>query len=183
LEYRGGSSRVVGRIRRALVYVPAEGSVEALAWVKRALDGSELIPENQAVPPAVLSLISERERNVRTYLQSSNVWESVTPIVLPGRDDRKQKKTERLIRKAIMQAGFSEMLATHAEIDWRSTSFWPGGEHANRYFLPDHLRNFPRCHCQIRWKDAQGNDLKIAGPIAIGGGKYAGLGLFASPSV
>ena len=52
----------------------------------------------------------------------------------------------------------------------------------NRYFLPDHLKTFPRCHCQIRWKDAQGNDLKIAGPIAIGGGKYAGLGLFAAPS-
>lgn len=181
LEFRGGETRVVGPIRRSLLYVPAGTSQESLFWANQALDGCELNAEGKPNPQAIVSRITAKDRNVQSYLRPAALWESVTPVVLPGRDDRKQKKAERLLRKAIVQAGFSETLAEHAEIDWRSACFWPGGEIANRYFLPHHLRNFPRCHCQIRWKDPQGADLEIPGPIAIGGGKYAGLGLFASP--
>jgi CRISPR-associated protein Csb2 len=51
---------------------------------------------------------------------------------------------------------------------------------AERYGVPDHLKRFPRLHVMIQWRDAQGNPIQIAGPICIGGGRFYGLGLFAT---
>lgn len=202
LEGRGQDKvRVVGSVRRLLVSSFGEGCEAKITWARRALSGQELTDEHKQQPVAFLSLIPESERAVQHYTRRAASWSSVTPVVLPGYDDpahyrrRLKQRTsaeeqkellgrlgariDGLLRKAIVQSGFSESLAQHADLDWRKVSFWPGGEHADRYGVPDHLRRFPRMHVQIRWRDESGRPLSVAGPICIGGGRFFGVGLFA----
>jgi CRISPR-associated protein Csb2 len=203
IETRGhDSARVAGSVRRCIVTAFAEGCDDEIAWARRNLSGRELISEQDGEPTAVLSLIPKSDYVVRCYTQPATSWATVTPVVLPGYDDpahyrrrlsggtsaEGQKKLleqlndriERLLRKAIIQAGFSETLAKHAELDWSKRGFWPGCELADRYGTPDHLQRFPRLHVKIQWRDQQNREVLMAGPICIGGGRFYGLGLFAS---
>lgn len=181
LEGRGaGKARVVGSVRRALVTVFEDGFEPEIAWARRALSGRDLIREKDGKLEALLSLLPGSDRMVRSYVQASPSWSTVTPVILPGHDDRNQKKMESLLRKAIRQAGFSETLARHASLEWRSVGFWPGAELARDCFTPQHLRNYPRQHVRIRWRDSSGSPIRVPGPICLGGGRYQGLGLFAA---
>lgn len=203
MEARGeGRSRVAGSVRRVMLTSFAEGCEEEFAWVRRNLAGQELIDERTRRSVALLSLIPESERGVGCYLRPASAWATVTPLVLPGYDDPKhyrrrmqseigpeeqrdllerlEGRIDGLIRKAITQAGFAQTLADHAELEWRKVGFWPGADLAERYGVPDHLKRFPRLHVMIRWRDAQGNAIPIAGPVCIGGGRFYGLGLFAA---
>jgi CRISPR-associated protein Csb2 len=94
--------------------------------------------------------------------------------------DKLYSRIEALLRKAIMQAGFSQELADHANLEWRKVGFWAGAELADRYGVPQHLKCFPRFHVRIQWRDAQNKLVSIPGPICFGGGRFYGLGLFAS---
>ena len=126
----------------------------------------------------------------------------MTPVVLPGYDDpahyrrrlargasadeqkalllRLQDRIEALLRKAIIQAGFSPSLAGHADIEWRDVGFWLGTDIASRYGVPDHLKRYPRLHVRIRWRDEAGEPCPVVGPLCVGSGRYYGLGLFAA---
>ena len=174
---------------------------EETEWAAAAMSGMELIDEHSGKVSAVLSLIPRNEEMVQRYLRQSAVWSTVTPMVLPGYDDPNhyrrrlkqgttadekkrllahlESRTDGLIRKAIVQAGFSGELAQHAEVDWRGVGFWPGCDLAMRYTVPAKLRRFPRLHVRIHWKDARGDAVGISGPICIGGGRFVGLGLLA----
>ena len=169
----------VGMIRRVLVSGPP-GSEADRDWVRRALSGRELVEENGGRSAAVLSVVPSGDPNVTPYTGRSAVWSTVTPVILPGRDDRDPAKTERLLRSAIRQAGFPETLAAYARLEWRSAGFLPGVDLAGRYDPPAHLRNrgFPRLHVRIYWCDAGGRPVPVGGPIAIGAGRYCGLGVF-----
>ena len=142
---------------------------------------------------------------IKAYFQSAATWATVTPVILPGYDDPRKlrrrmrpgesnnltadgkkslllkldKRIEFLLRKAIRQAGFSDALAQYAELEWRSTGFWPGTELASRYIVPDQHRRYRRLHVRITWRSPAGNSIEIPGPICIGGGKFSGFGLFA----
>ena len=39
-----------------------------------------------------------------SYLRQASTWSSVTPVILPGFDDGKYEKAERLLIKAVQQA-------------------------------------------------------------------------------
>lgn len=171
----------VGMVRRALLYVPAGGRSAQVNAMRRLLSGMELVSKNN-VRQALISAIPSSDRMVQRYVpkEGASTWTSVTPVVLPGRDDRKGKKTEKLLRKALLQAGFSEKLVSNAILDWRPIGFLPGVEHVarhNRSKVPDHLHQYPKFHVKVTWCDDQGDPLKVAGPIVIGGGRYYGLGL------
>jgi CRISPR-associated protein Csb2 len=203
IEFRGESrADVVGPIRRILVAVLADGHQREIAWTGQALSGAELIDERQKQPQAVLSRLPDNDRQIQRYVRPSTTWATVTPVVLPGYDDRRhyrrrlnnqsdaesQKRwlgkldarIDSLIRKAIGQAGFSDLLAQHAIIDWRAVGYWPGTDLASRYGVPNHLAKYPRYHVRIRWCDAKRQPISIPGPICIGGGRFYGLGLFAA---
>jgi CRISPR-associated protein Csb2 len=93
------------------------------------------------------------------------------------------KRIEFLLRKAIRQAGFSDVLAQHADLEWRSTGFWPGTELASRYAVPEQHRRYRRLHVRMTWRHSpNGPMIQVPGPICIGGGKFSGLGLFAPVS-
>jgi CRISPR-associated protein Csb2 len=207
IQYRGsGKSLTVGSIRRLMVTAFNHECNSEIAWARRALSNQFLIPDepkNPKEPVALLSLIPQNDKNLRFYIGRSSSWATVTPVVLPGFDDHgrlrerafgENAKPERqggvlerlsvridsLIRKAIVQAGFSRTLAERAEIEWRKTGFWPGTQFATQYVVPSHLQKFPRYHVKIQWRDSANRPLEVSGPICLGGGRFYGIGLFAA---
>lgn len=203
LEGRGaGNPRVVGSIRRVLLAAFADGCEEEIVWARRALSGRDLVDEDRGRSVALLSLLPSKEKIVRCYVEPADTWATVTPVVLPGYDDpahyrrrlkrgttaeeqnrllvRLSERIDGLLRKAIIQAGFSQELAAHAELEWRKSGFWPGTDLAERYGVPDHLKRFSRWHVRLRWRDAQMRPVAVPGPLCLGGGRYYGLGLFAA---
>jgi CRISPR-associated protein Csb2 len=203
IEARGeGKGRVVGAVRRVLLTTFAEGCDAEVAWARRSLSGQEVVDEHSGKPAARLSLVPASDRVVQNYTQASSSWATVTPVVLPGYDDARhyrrrlargvpaegQKQLLRhmddrvdgLLRKAIVHAGLPRILADHAELEWREVGFCPGVGLPSSYGVPDHLRRFPRFHVRLGWRDAAGNSVAVPGPICLGGGRFAGLGLFAA---
>jgi CRISPR-associated protein Csb2 len=167
------------------------------------LAGQELIQEETGEIAALLGPLARQDKVLGHYLGSASDWASVSPVVLPGYDDpahyRRRlakgkvsakdqrrlldtlhRRTEKLLRKAIRDAGFPDELAAHADLDWRDAGFWPGTERAGGYTVPDHLTRFPRLHVRLRWRAVTGQPVCISGPICLGGGRFYGLGLFAA---
>ncbi len=176
---RQSVARHVSSIRRVLI-VGTPGMDEAIRWVRRALSGSTLIREETDTEAAVLSLVPSNDWVVQQYVQKAASWTTITPVILPGYDDRNGAKTERLLRKALRQAGYSAELVDHAELDWRQVGYLPGIDLASRYRRPRNSREAPVCHVKITWRRPSGQPIELSGPLAIGSGRFRGLGLFAS---
>jgi len=203
VEWRGATGgHVIGGIRRVALCSFDDTRCEDVEWVQRALDGAPLIDERTRETVAVLSSLGRSDRMLRAYTDPAATWSTVTPVVLPGYDDRgglRRRACERgvgaqrqkdllarlsaridgLLRRAIVQAGFAPVLAERAELEWRRVGFLPGTELASRYGVPDHLARYPRYHVRVHWRDEQGRPAAVAGPVCIGGGRFYGLGLFA----
>ena len=207
IEWRGDERKFsVGSIRRVLVSAVGTADRDSFNRFVRQLNGQELIDAKTKEPAAVLVHQTGADSVAQRYIQESSTWASVTPVILPGYDDpRKLRKRlsaanttpltaeeknelirkldtriDHLLRKAILQSGIPETLARHADLDWRSTGFWPGAELVSHYAVPDQHRRFRRLHVRITWRTPDGQPLKVAGPICLGGGKHTGLGLFAA---
>jgi CRISPR-associated protein Csb2 len=203
VEVRGEAGvRRIGAVRRLILTSFAGTCSGEFEWARRALPGRELFPEGSETPAAMLSLLPESDSMVQQYVRAASEWATVTPVVLPGFDDpahlrkRLQKgvdaveqrsllerldgRIDGLLRKAIVQAGFSEELARHAELEWRKTGFLVGVDLAEMYGVPAHLKRFPRYHLRVRWRDSAGREVRVRGPLCLGGGRFYGAGLFAS---
>ena len=205
IEGRGDGAPVVGSVRRVMITSFDEDCDDKIDWVRRALSGQVLVKDadnrGEKRPVALLSLLPSSDKVIQSYLRPSTTWATVTPVVLPGYDDpahfrrrlkngvnaeeqkrlllNLEERIDGLLRKAIVQAGFSKVLAQSALIDWRKVGYWRGGDLADRYGVPDHLQRYPRYHVKITWRDGQQKPISINGPLCIGGGKFYGLGLFA----
>jgi CRISPR-associated protein Csb2 len=201
IEARGPGRVRVGAVRRFLLTSFSQDLAGEVAWARRELPGQELVSE-LGVVMALVSLIPETDGVVRRYVAPTSTWATVTPVVLPGHDDpshyrrrmkrgvsveeqrrllqRLDARIDGLLRKAITQAGFSEVLAENAHIEWSRIGFWPGTSPAERYGVPDHLKCFSRLHVRIQWRSAAGEPIALRGPICLGGGRYYGLGLLAA---
>jgi CRISPR-associated protein Csb2 len=201
VEVRGEAGlRRIGAVRRLLLTSFAGSCTGEFDWARRNLPGRELFPEGSLEPAALLSLLPESDPMVQQYVRAASEWATVTPVVLPGFDDpshwrrrlgervdaaeqrslleRLDRRIEGLLRKAIVQAGFSEELAKNADLEWRKTGFSAGVELAERYGVPAHLKRFPRYHVRLRWRDREGRPVKVPGPVCLGGGRFYGAGLF-----
>jgi CRISPR-associated protein Csb2 len=203
LEKRGErTTGIVGGIRRIIVTSFNDGFDDEIAWARRALAGEELLSAANGAAEALLAPLPHSDPMVQRYVRPATTWATVTPVVLPGYDDpnhyrnrlagssgraqeqqrlldRIAQRVQRLLRKAIVQAGLSQELADLAELQWHGFGPWPGTDLANRYTVPDHLVRFPRLHVQISWRDRGKQPIAIPGPICLGGGRFYGLGLFA----
>lgn len=167
-----GHPHADGLIRRVLIAEPYGATGEHSRWAKRRLNRSELLDEDTRKPRAVLAPIEDSDdRVLASYLDPAEWWFSVTPVILPGQDDHKHAKAEKLLMKAIGQAGIT--FATVAEFRLQKAPLWPGSQHSRYYFAPEHLRHLPRWHVAVRFRN------EITGPLAIGTGRHCGLGLFA----
>jgi len=195
IEPRSDGAETAGAVRRVMVFSTDERSNDT-AWAARALGGMDLIDEKTGEVQAVLAAMSRNDRVLKRYVSESFTWATVTPVLLPGYDDRGRlreklrkskggeeqksllerlmKRREALVRKALRHAGLGDELAFSAEIETRQTGFLAGVEKASRYAVPSHLAKSPRLHVKLTWP------VKVAGPLCIGRGRFSGLGLFAT---
>lgn len=198
VEWQGDTKgRTLGPIRRVLVTVKGVVSSSDFSAIVRALEGGELVDEKTHQPVAFLRRESSEAGAIRTYFSETNEWVSVTPVILPGHDDRKrlrrklstgeltpqekaatvlklENRIDSLLRKAMRHSGFSEEIIAEAKIQCRGTGFIPGTELATAYAVPDQHRRVRRVHCRIIF------DRPVSGPFCLGGGRFLGLGLFAA---
>ncbi|MGR8979788.1 MAG: type I-G CRISPR-associated protein Csb2 [Gammaproteobacteria bacterium] len=201
IEQRGSGKVHVGSIRRIICCALADHYQSEISWAEKRLSGKELVEANdQQNAVALLTSIPHQDAVVRKFTDPSSMWTSVTPVILPGYDDPKKnrrrlknctdaeekkrlliridKRIDELLRKAIVQAGYPQVLVDHAELEWRKSGFLSGVDLAHYYGVPDHLARFPRLHVLIRWRDEKGGAIKMPGPVCLGGGRFYGIGLF-----
>src|SRR5260370_4092675 len=92
-------------IRRVMVIAPF-GDYAHLRHLADQLDVAQLTPEGGGEGPLLERL--RLDGVMRHYLGWSTACASVTPIILPGHDDPKHPKTEKLIQKALLQSGIDQ---------------------------------------------------------------------------
>ncbi|AWM35563.1 CRISPR-associated protein, family (Cas_GSU0054) [Gemmata obscuriglobus] len=171
IERRGDRREHVGAIRRVLVAAPP-GFGERIEWIRRRLPGQELVWDNRA--QGLLNALPDSDWVLRRYTENAQTWSTVTPVIWPGHDDHDPEKAARLLRKAFVDAGFARAVVDAiTELDWRPVGFRAGAELASRYALPDRL-NGRRYHVRVRFAHP------VRGPLAVGAGRYRGLGVFAA---
>ena len=183
----------VDSIRRVLIVAPPHCN-QKITWARRAMAGVELINDNKQ-PEALLTILPGSDNVLQQYTGKSTTWSTVTPVILPGYDDpdhlrRKLKngvdaetqkrylqkldaRIDGLLRKAFLQAGYSSELVAQIKLEWRDVGFRAGVELASRYLPPENLNKSPRYQVRVTFP------LNIIGPIAVGGGRFRGFGLFA----
>jgi CRISPR-associated protein Csb2 len=170
IERRGDRGHHVGSIRRVLVAAPPRFA-DRVDWVRRRLPGRELVWDGEV--KGLLNLLPTSDWVLRRYTGESRVWSTVTPVVMPGHDDGDPDKAERLLRKAFEQSGLPAELVRSVELEWRSVGFRPGVELVRRYQLPESPKKLPPYHVRVRFT------VPVRGPLAVGAGRYRGLGVFA----
>jgi CRISPR-associated protein Csb2 len=161
----------VESIRRILIAAPAHCR-EQIAWVRRALAGEELKNDNGEIV-ALVTILPGSDWVLRQYVGASTTWSTVTPVILPGHDDRDPAKAGKLLKTAFAQAGCAPELMNQTELEWRRVGFRAGVDLAWRYLPPKNLEHKPRYHVRVRFPHA------IAGPLVVGSGRFRGFGLFA----
>ncbi|MEP0847602.1 MAG: type I-U CRISPR-associated protein Cas5/Cas6 [Phycisphaerae bacterium] len=179
-----GHRHADGMIRRAIIAEPFGGDGRSARWASRRLAGAILHDEERG-PVARLEPVDPDEAEFArvfrlyaacSYNESACVWTSVTPVILPGYDDNKPAKRDRLLLDCLAHAGIDA--ACVACIESRPAA-WPVGGGAapalpdSAYRRPKYLQHLPACHVRIRFRAA------VAGPVALGAGRHCGLGLFA----
>ncbi len=169
-------------VRRVMICAPP-GENSWLEHLAKRIAGHRLKPERRDAfgkngPPTLVHIQSDNM--VRSYTRATNKWASVTPVILPGHDDRKPAKTRRLIGSALAQSGIRQ----HCEFEWSPFSHFRKSLSAHKYdkdkqptgyIRPDHLMTLTAVHLKLRFK----NELNFPGPLSIGAGRHCGLGIFA----
>ena len=165
-----GHKHADGRIRRFIIAEPYGSRGDCLRWARETLSLKTLV-DNDDRKQAQLSHIA-RDEMIAHYTRKSNTFETVTPVVLSGHNDRSYSKTQKLLLRAIEHAGFE--LDDIEDIYLQKAPFFSGAFHPRDYRLPAYLKQNPHSsiHARITWRRP------ICGPLAIGAGRYFGLGLF-----
>ncbi|MDA1051738.1 MAG: type I-U CRISPR-associated protein Csb2 [Planctomycetota bacterium] len=177
-------------IRNVMLIAPL-GCERELEYVAQRLNGEELTPENQ-VRSVELENSSHNPKPVflerfnpprgkfiaECYLGTSNVWHTVTPVILDGHDDKKPGKTKKLIQTALQRAG----IETPCQFTWQAFPFLKNclsahkydrdGRHTG-YHRPAHLKNLTAVHVRLKFTHS------VPGPITLGAGRHCGFGLMA----
>lgn len=181
----------VESIRRVLVVAPP-GLQDRIDWVRRRLPGQELAFNGQAK-----GMLTDLKPDwvLGRYTGESLTWSTVTPVILPGYDDpdhlRRRLRNNRdaevqhrllaqlngriegLLRKALRHAGLATEVVAAAALEWRQGGFRAGVDLAHRYTRPENLEAFSAYHVRVRFSHP------VRGPLAVGAGRYRGLGVFA----
>lgn len=169
------------RIRRVMIAAPA-GCESWLDHLTNLISGAALRPTPETQMPYPPTVVHVRGDSVaRCYTGSSKVWHSVTPVILPGHNDKSPAKTRKLIAKALLQSGISQP----CEFEFSPYSRFPKSLTAHKYnrngeptgyVWPDHLLRLSAVHLKLEF------ETDYTGPLLIGAGRHMGLGLFAPES-
>jgi hypothetical protein len=107
----------------------------------------------------------EEDAVFRQFLRPSERWIAATPILLSGYDDHDTRKRRRLVEKMFRQAGLPQPKSI-AEVEGSVKDFIVGSKHGH-----DKLH---RMFCAVESEKA------VSGIVAVGTGRYVGLGVFAN---
>jgi CRISPR-associated protein Csb2 len=171
----GRRVQVVGAIRRVLIAEPTGVAADKIAWARRMVTG-QVVTNDRGELAALLDGIAQDGVLVR-YVprRPARTWTTVTPVVLPGCDEGKSRKTDKLLERMFEHAGHS--LSDDVEdLTIRTAPLLRGAEPATRY-RPGGKHYLATCstyHMRVRWKRPSW------GPLALGSGRFCGLGLFMS---
>lgn len=154
----------VESIRRVMVVAPT-GCQDRIDFIRRRLLGHSLKWDGKEV--GVLNVQTGKDWVRDQYTMSSTNWTSVTPVILDGYDDRNPAKTEKLLRKALANAGIRSEVE---QLDWQPFGFISGVEPARAFTRPEKLHG-TMVHIRLQLTRS------IHGPLAIGAGRYRGFGL------
>ena len=173
-------------IRRVMIVAPI-GDDAILEHICQYLDGLRLKPERESDLRGSVFLHRTYNDNVASFYTQSdsdhqgyNRWASVTPVILPGYDDRRPEKTRKLIAKALAQSDLDQP----CEFDWSTFSYFPkmlpvckpdNQGRQRGYIRPSYLLNQTAVHLTLRFNA----NAKIPGPITIGSCRHCGFGLMA----
>lgn len=162
-----------GRIRRVLLAEPFGASDSRASAIAYSLANGALIDEAGEIKADLRAIDDRREGDFvfSRYLKKSRKWGSVTPLVIPGRDDYRTRKAHALVLKALGQAGFTTPVT---EIHLQREPVFPGARLAAAYRVPTYLKEFPRSHAVINFAE------EVYGPVALGAGRHSGIGIFAA---
>ena len=176
-------------VRRVMVVAPV-GDHDWLEHLAQRLAGCRLKPEQDHPfgdkgPPILVRVPHDNVSDC--YTQPAASWASVTPAILPGHDDRKPRKTRKLINKALRRAGVELPCA----FQWSAFSRFPKACSAHKYgkdgrpqghFRPDHLMTQTAVHLTLQFHEEANKDKPVAvpGPLVIGAGRHCGFGLMAA---
>lgn len=174
-------------VRRVMVAAPMGDD----AWLEHLavrLAGRQLKPKNgnefgDQGSPTLLRIYHDKV--VRRYTDASNGWASVTPVILPGHDDKNPAKTQKLIKAALAQSGIHQPCT----YEWSAHSRFSNSLSAHKYHkdreanvknwqfvnVKDYLRSKTWVHLTLNFND----ELKAPGPLVIGAGRHCGFGLMA----
>lgn len=174
-----GHPHADGLIRRVLIAEPFGGDGRSARWICRRLAGAFLQAEDrnlvarlEAVDPDDVEFHRVfRLYTARSRAEASTIWTSITPVILPGYDDGKPAKRERLLRECLVHAGLDKACKC---IEARPAAWWPGCAPYQAFHRPAYLRHLPALHVRICFH------YPVAGPIALGAGRHCGLGVFAA---
>lgn len=156
----------VESIRRVMVAAPA-GFEDRIDFIRRRLLGHELRWDNQIV--GLLNLQTGRDWVREQYIRQSKTWSTVTPVVLDGFNDHNARKTEKLLTKALANAG----IMVPVEFEHSPFGFRAGVDPVRDFLRPEKLTG-SLVHVRLRFAEP------FSGPLAIGAGRYRGFGLFAA---
>lgn len=167
-----GHENADGMVRRLLIVEPFGGDGVHARWAQNRLRNATLRGQEGNNRGILLDLWRARSNTmIDRYVSGARTWSTVTPVVLPGFDDGKLTKAEKLLFAAVRQADLP--LDALAELTMRKAPLWPGSQHPRHYFVPDYLRHLPGWHARLVFHEP------VPGPLAIGAGRHAGLGILA----
>lgn len=154
----------VESIRRVMVVAPP-GCQDRIDFIRRRLLGHALKWRDEEI--GLLNVQLGRDWVRDQYTGAATTWTTVTPVILDGYNDRNAAKTEKLLRKALANAGIT---AEIEGLDWQPYGFIAGVEPARAFVRPEKLHG-TMLHVRLQLTQS------IPGPLAIGAGRYRGFGL------
>jgi CRISPR-associated protein Csb2 len=167
-----GHEHADGMIRRLLIAEPCGGDGDHARWAQDRLRNAMLRDEDGNDRGVLLNVWrAPSKAMIGRYVSGGRTWSTVTPVILPGFDDGKHAKAEKLLIAAIRQADLP--LEALTELSIRKAPFWPSSQHPRQYAVPAYLKHLPGWHVRLIFHEP------LPGPLAIGAGRHAGLGVFA----
>jgi hypothetical protein len=111
---------------------------------KRAVLRGQILVGEQGREEAILLPMRADDGVIAKYTGRSQYRATGTPVVLPGSDEGRIAKAEKLFFKALQHAGYSA--GAIADLEFRNVAFWPGANLALRFHRPEYLRT---CHWSV----------------------------------
>ena len=168
-----GHAHADGMIRRLLIAEPYGGDGLHARWAQQRLRNQVLRDKDGEERGVLLDLWrTGSDKMVSRYTGESRSWSSVTPVILPGFDDGKRVKAEKLLVQSLEQAGVPPESVT--DLTLRKAPFWSGSQHPRQYQRPKYLKHLPAWHVHLVFREP------IPGPLTLGAGRHVGLGVMAA---